>query len=495
MMSSFVVPSSLFSSTSNNSIKGDHGLHQAINTQKALTHIEDRILLPYQDLDLVWKEIQVFWLPLRGYNKEEAEENPATAETEETNPHSTVNKTNKSKKKKDNHINHNHIKKNYTLPAARPPDSSIGVVSEWRWCHMGIILVAKNDNENENENNNNIQLQVLIDLHNSGIRIHHVLIGTKASQQQKMHDLLYQLMCSGNNNDQDVVPIYSAGVQCPILPEQQNLSSIRHVVQSVRSYNVVYFNCQHFTSIAYQHFTGLSLRHKLRQRWTSSHRFLSSWSNNNSTVSSSNNSTVSQSTNTSSNTTTIRILRQLEEAASQHDCLKRLQLVDAAEDLVWSYTPKFFGKTNQAALVGGLVLAAAAPLTGLAVTAMGVGYDKVHPTILLSRSTIWFTFQEGEWQWSPYRCGDFPNQCRWMSVRHLRVRSGPYEGQCLQKTAAQIVQTLHQLPIKKFQWDCPVCWKSCTSHLEKVSGSHCTHAICIDCFKRLAKRQILHCPF
>eukprot|EP00546_Thalassionema_frauenfeldii_P012914 CAMPEP_0178917168 /NCGR_PEP_ID=MMETSP0786-20121207/13094_1 /TAXON_ID=186022 /ORGANISM="Thalassionema frauenfeldii, Strain CCMP 1798" /LENGTH=375 /DNA_ID=CAMNT_0020590683 /DNA_START=74 /DNA_END=1202 /DNA_ORIENTATION=+ len=335
------LPASLRSSSlSSNSIKGNN-THHAISTEKALTHIEDRIL-PYQDLDFVWDDIQVFWLPLRGYNKEEEEleegENNSTGES------STEKKTTKKNGK------------NYTLKAARPPDSSVGV-SEWRWCHMGIILVATSKNDDA------VQLQVLIDLHNSGIRIHHVF-GKNA--QRKMHDFLFQL-CA---ND-DAVPIYSAGVKQDVVAEQQELESIRQVVQSVRSYNVVYFNCQHFTSIAYQHFTGLSLRHKLRQRWTSNHRF------------SFTNSTINAISNDSGNNKKKSItISNFEKAVSQHECLQRLQLVDA-EELLWSYTPKFLGKTNRAAMVGGLMLAAAsAPLTGLAVTAMGVGYDKMHPTVL-----------------------------------------------------------------------------------------------------------------
>lgn len=451
------LPASLRSSSSN-SIKGDN-THHAISTEKALTHIEDRIL-PYQDLGFVWDEIHVFWLPLRGYNKEEEEEK---LEEDENN---STEKTNKRTNDK-----------NYTLKAARPPDSSVLGVSEWRWCHMGIILVAKSKNNDDDEA---VQLQVLIDLHNSGIRIHHVF-GTNA--HQKMHDFLFQL-CA---ND-DAVPIYSAGVKQNVVAEKQQLESIRQVVQSVRSYNVVYFNCQHFTSIAYQHFTGLSLRHKLRQRWTSNHRF----SFTNSTISASHNNSGNNINNKKKSIT----IRNFEKAVSQHECLQRLQLVDA-EELLWSYTPKFLGKTNRAAMVGGLVLAAAsAPLTGLAVTAMGVGYDKMHPTVLLSRSTIWFQHVGGEWYWSPYRCGDVEDRC-WMSVRHVRVRSGPYEGQSLQNTAAKIVETLHQLPNDdgSFDWDCPVCWNHCTSHLDKMSGSQCTHAICAKCFQRLAKRQILHCPF
>lgn len=481
----------LSSSSSTKSSSSLSKNNTTVSTQKALRIIEDKIL-PYQQLDFCWTEIQVFWIPLRRFNKED-NDNSSSDE---------------KKKKKKKITTASSSRASTSLKAARPPDSCYGV-PEWRWCHMGLILVAESNHKNgdsSSDDDDGMQLRVLLDLHNSGIRIHHVFNKAGKAQRQ-IHDFLLEL-CAKN----DDVPVFSAGVHEQITVP---LDIIVEVVQTVKSYNVVLFNCQHFTSIAYYHFTGMHLSRRLRHRWTNTH----SWSRNNNADSNNSSSRhISTCHYSSKNNAAVGELLHDDflDVISKNPSLQRLQLVETRDEILFSYTPKLFGKSNRAAMVGGLVVSTlgGAMVTGLAVTAMGLGYDKIHPRLCpLSRVTIWFMYDgtnEREWFWSPYRFGeegDGDDDNRWISVRHNRIRSGRYKGQELSKTAASIVRCLNQFnpkPLRRsssspeddWNWDCPICWKSCVTYQDKVMcGTECTHAICQDCFGRMTKRNILHCPF
>merc|ERR1712070_1178296 len=166
--------------------------------------------------DFVWTEIEVFWLPLRGYDKEDRYGTSANS-----------NDNHKKKKKKKKNLSSKNRATN-TLKAARPPDSYGGVVSEWRWCHMGLILVANQSSKNEEEDDKsygdinddkkeNVQVCVLLDLHNSGVRIHRVFAEAKKSKA-KIYNFVQDL-CAKDGD----VSLYSAGVTETIDPKVQSL--------------------------------------------------------------------------------------------------------------------------------------------------------------------------------------------------------------------------------------------------------------------------------
>ena len=152
---------------------------------------------------------------------------------------------------------------------------------------------------------------------------------------------------------------------------------------------------------------------------------------------------------------------------------------------------------------------------GMAVTAMGLGYDKIPRLCPLSRATIWFQYhpEQGQWVWSPYRSGDVNEGERWISVHTHQVPRRPGatnhhhwatsssrslrsmvssssssdHGQELdpQWISAKIIRHLalhNPYPLADFALECPLCLQTWHNPATIRRGRTCGHGICTQCY-------------
>ena len=451
------------------------GIASTVESLEAL----EAAVLPFAELGFALHDVQVFWFPMNhgGRNSVERAFNSNTnlrpQIADEKQDHDTSNAQRRSiqgtggqresaailpisakfrggKRQARDELKH-------VLEPARPPDSFLSL-PQWRWCHMGLILSACDkatsvvrmpDKDTENEHLEPVSnkspkspgvqphppcLYIILDLYETGVRVDNVLVASSSSKNSKISNLQLKKKvmdhCHPNGN------VFSAGIREPTV--QKDLECILDQVQAFEEwgYNPAFFNCQHFVSILFHRLTGKSLSKCLRHRWTSNRSLPGPNPNN-------------------LRAKTGVLSRAMTDAAILQD---HLCVVDL-DQLLFSYSPKFFDERNHAAAGVGLglsmtssVVGAASAVAssgssntsgdrllhplmwtsstvalGMAVTAMGLGYDKIPRLCPLSRATIWFQYHpdQGQWVWSPYRSGDVDEGDRWISVRTHQVPRRP----------------------------------------------------------------------
>ncbi|KAL7577960.1 hypothetical protein ACA910_007584 [Epithemia clementina (nom. ined.)] len=451
------------------SFRKKNGAESTIDTLK---HLEDEIL-PFDDLGFRLNEVQVFWLPM---DRKAMTDNVRGRDWMRTND-SSSNDVNESGTDKATE-SESQLKK--LLEPARPPDSMIGY-PQWRWCHMGLILSASSSKlAGDEKTGTSTRLYIILDLYQTGVRTDHLLV-----RSSLMHNKLKKLVINHCNQEE----VFSAGINQPTTSSSSDLGSLLEHVQmfSECSYNPAFFNCQHFTSILFQRLTGENLSKCLRHRWTSNKSLQGD------------------------NPNIISYVPGLSLAMKDHS-LKGLCIVDI-DELLFSYSCRLFGKSNQAAagvgaagiIAGGLMAATRAgsvggPIAalGAAVAAIGLGYDKVPSLCPLSRATIWFQYcrETAQWYWSPYRCGEVEAIDRWISVKTLKVSEGPYQGQEIQNTSAGIALYLarrNPFPLADCHFECPICFEDWYNS-DYVLEGRCGHQVCADCHAKLIASN-MSCPF
>ena len=248
----------------------------------------------YEALEFRWREVQVFWFPLdratmsnvvRGRDWRPPAADPGATDTR---------------------------KLRQFLEAARPPDSIISLPN-WRFAHMGLLLTAW-------ANENGPKLFLIIDLFNNGIQVDHVLAIDFDAARKRLKDALHR-RC------QPDVDVFSAGIHESIDVEITELHAIVKDFEE-RSYNVFWFNSQHFTATVFERLTTKRLLSKLRFRWTSNHSARGG------------------------NVENLASRRDEVSDAMKVPQLKRLYLVDL-DQCLFSYSPNEFGKSNKAMVVAG----------------------------------------------------------------------------------------------------------------------------------------------
>ena len=151
-------------------------------------------VLPFADLGFRLNEVQAFWFPMdsrttahviRGRDWMRSTPRPDNNNNNNNktqNPHGRS-KWNTNHPKKGQH---REAKLKSLLESARPPDNILSF-TQWRFCHMGLILTASssssssttnNNTDDENNNNNNKNnkgsstphLYIIIDLYQTGVR-------------------------------------------------------------------------------------------------------------------------------------------------------------------------------------------------------------------------------------------------------------------------------------------------------------------------------------
>ena len=341
------------------------------------------------------------------------------------------------------------------LVAARPPDGLILPI--WRTCHMGIILEAYCDSTSKEQ----AQLIIAVELFEDGIHMKHSF-----GESWKTKKEVVQELRSRSAGD---FPVFSAGVKREI---HVDLDVLSHVVDSFKNskYDVITFNCQHFTSIVFHRFTGQILRDLLRRRWTSNHN---SWGFRC--------KTDQQST-----------IDAMSWARTSRTLMEQLQPVQE-EPFLFSRSPPGLDGTTRLALAS---VAFVGPVLGIALAAGSVLFDKIPQIRRLERSTIWFKYDTGknDWFWTPYRDGEVPASQRWISVHTRQVQFGRFKGRELDSTCQCIIRTLAENsdlnPAENNEIkNCNICLDS-KLQSSFLTGKYCDHSFCKDCFVQLDR-----CPF
>lgn len=342
-------------------------------------------------------------------------------------------------------------KKEGVLTTARPPDGM--VLPIWRRCHMGILLQAFRGDDKA------AGLTVAIHLHQDGIRMVHDF-GTAPLKK-----VVNRLRPDENG------AIYSAGVTRDIDVEVELLLDFVKTFKT-SGYSPFTFNCQHFTSGLYYHFTNQLLSECLRRRWTSNKGVFG---------------------NSLSDTELKK--KRMEWASGSQLLMTELEPVEGEPYLFYRSPPTVGGMMKMAAAVGATA-ARRFPLTALAVVAGTAILDNVTAVSVrrFERSVIWFKYCESkeEWYWSPYRDQEYQGDDRWISIHQREVPGGPYAGKELQRTSARIASVLANNtfnPRVVEEKDCPICLDSKPATMF-VSSGRCSHSICHECFK-----QVELCPF
>ncbi|KAL7577929.1 hypothetical protein ACA910_007560 [Epithemia clementina (nom. ined.)] len=160
----------------------------APSTVNAVKDIKDRIR-PFEDLGFHLTEAQVFWYPM-------------DCKTMVDNVRGRDSMTQDSSAAASSQF----VDQGSILEQAQPPDGLFGS-PQWRWCHMGLILLSEGPPPPERTGTTS-HLFIIMDLNQACVRTAHLLVETSLMQQK-----LKQLVVEHCNRRE----VYSAGINKRVL--------------------------------------------------------------------------------------------------------------------------------------------------------------------------------------------------------------------------------------------------------------------------------------
>jgi hypothetical protein len=273
------------------------------------------------------------------------------------------------------------------LKTARPPD---GLSPNWRYCHMGILLQAFVNREDD------ARLTVAIHHHPGGINL-----------EFEFGETSLDVVVANLRPDQSR-PIFSAGVMRDIDVELTKLSDFVSFFLYAR-YNLLRFNCQHFTALLYLEFTGRNFKKTLECAWTPNN--FVNWMSN---------STV--------------LMNWMDPVTG--------------DPLLFYYTPPADATLGRASDLFGTAAVQRFPAVAIAAVAVAARLEvSIHNNRFSSsfeKSVIWFKYvpSRNEWYWSPYQKQEHEGDDHWISVSEHVVSRGRFARNELQGKALSIASVL-----------------------------------------------------